>query len=269
LWRFSATGQGFNGGLDALIRHFGGEVAEPVVVQQPKVSLSKVTLTKAGETHKVSLAKGAGAPAKLIVKATWTDNGDGSADNDDLDLRVGVLFPDGRMYFVTAPDAPGSLERVPYVRHLGDVTGASKNEPATETVEVNPSIANLVGGPVTLVFSIYSALANGTVSVASMSPKMRMEYGLQIVECAYDFSAMKGGDDGVYTYVIGTASISGDAIELSPSGMTSTAGTENTPWLSRTAGGSIRISMDGPAVFKAALRSKETKYNASNPRRYS
>lgn len=28
-WRFMAVGQGFNGGLDALVRHFGGAVAEP------------------------------------------------------------------------------------------------------------------------------------------------------------------------------------------------------------------------------------------------
>ncbi|MDD2893176.1 MAG: TerD family protein, partial [Halothiobacillaceae bacterium] len=27
-WRISATGQGFNGGLAALVKHFGGEVAE-------------------------------------------------------------------------------------------------------------------------------------------------------------------------------------------------------------------------------------------------
>src|SRR5450830_1295298 len=28
-WRFMAVGQGFNGGLDALVAHFGGEVAQP------------------------------------------------------------------------------------------------------------------------------------------------------------------------------------------------------------------------------------------------
>ena len=28
-WRFMAVGQGFNGGLDALVQHFGGSVAEP------------------------------------------------------------------------------------------------------------------------------------------------------------------------------------------------------------------------------------------------
>ncbi|MET9366870.1 TerD family protein [Streptomyces griseoflavus] len=37
VWRFAAVGQGFDGGLDALLRNFGGEVAEdePAAPQQP------------------------------------------------------------------------------------------------------------------------------------------------------------------------------------------------------------------------------------------
>ncbi|MEU6343016.1 TerD family protein [Streptomyces sp. NPDC046977] len=38
VWRFAAVGQGFDGGLDALLKNFGGEVAEeqqPAVPQQP------------------------------------------------------------------------------------------------------------------------------------------------------------------------------------------------------------------------------------------
>ncbi len=43
-WRFSATGQGFNGGLAALVRHFGGDVAEDApVVPAPG---AKLTLEK-------------------------------------------------------------------------------------------------------------------------------------------------------------------------------------------------------------------------------
>jgi len=48
-WRFMAVGQGFNGGLDALVRHFGGEVdqAAPAAssavsaVAQAKINLEK------------------------------------------------------------------------------------------------------------------------------------------------------------------------------------------------------------------------------------
>lgn len=34
VWRFAAVGQGFDGGLEALLRHFGGEVAEDDQPQQ-------------------------------------------------------------------------------------------------------------------------------------------------------------------------------------------------------------------------------------------
>jgi stress response protein SCP2 len=41
-WRFSAIGQGFNGGMDALVQHFGGEVAEEIApAPAPKLSLEK------------------------------------------------------------------------------------------------------------------------------------------------------------------------------------------------------------------------------------
>ncbi|MEJ7804648.1 MAG: TerD family protein, partial [Telluria sp.] len=64
VWRFGAVGQGFNGGLSALLKHFGGTEAgpstthaapTPVPVPVPaaggagKVSLSKVTLEKRGD----------------------------------------------------------------------------------------------------------------------------------------------------------------------------------------------------------------------------
>ncbi|MFD6325326.1 TerD family protein [Streptomyces sp. NPDC058442] len=40
VWRFAAVGQGFDGGLEALLKNFGGEVAEeePAVPQQPQAS---------------------------------------------------------------------------------------------------------------------------------------------------------------------------------------------------------------------------------------
>ncbi|MGK5078829.1 TerD family protein [Janthinobacterium sp. HLX7-2] len=272
-WRFMAVGQGFNGGLDALVAHFGGEVApqvaEPVPEPiAPKISLSKISLTKAGQTHKVSLEKGAGAPKKLTVKATWVDNGDGDDDNDDLDLRVGILLPNGKMRFIQAPDTPGHFDAMPFVRHLGDVAGASGKEPATETVEVNPALAQHYGGTVGLVFSVYSALANGAVPVASMRPKMVMQYGEQIVECAFDFRLSKAAeDDTVYTYVIGMARITPDSITLEPSGKTSEPGSEATPWLSWQGEG-LQLAFNGPVVFKGEAKEDEDDFNADNPRRY-
>ncbi|MBN0617286.1 stress response protein TerZ, partial [Pseudomonas aeruginosa] len=93
-------------------------------------------------------------------------------------------------------------------------------------------ISHLMGGKVALVCSVYSAVDNGAVSVASLKPKMRMEYGDEVVECAFEF---KGGffSSLVYTYVLGMIEIDGDEIRISPSGVTSKTGSEATPWLTR------------------------------------
>lgn len=273
-WRMSPVGQGFNGGLDALVQHFGGAVAAPTPVAAPPVSaapvsLSKVTLTKANQTHRISLVKDASAPRKITVRATWVDNADGDDDNDDLDLRVGILLPSGKMTFIQAPERTGAFDASPYVRHLGDVTTTSLSVPGTETVEVNPKIGQLLGGPVALVFSVYSAVANGAVSVGSMAPKMVMEYGGQIVECAFDFkNSSVAQESNVYTYVIGVIEIDGDAIVLSPSGKTSAPDSEWTPWLTRS-GSSVKVTLDGPAVFKGHMSGKADELNRHNPHQYS
>lgn len=82
IWRISAIGQGFNGGLDALVRHFGGTVddsktsnislppALPMTLEKPQsapntqVQLSKSTL-KEGEVTPISLRK------SLVLTAKW------------------------------------------------------------------------------------------------------------------------------------------------------------------------------------------------------
>ena len=67
-WRFMAVGQGFDGGLDALVRHFGGTVDEAPTPQAPVTALSaKVSLEKrvAREAPQlVSLVKQAGVSLK-------------------------------------------------------------------------------------------------------------------------------------------------------------------------------------------------------------
>lgn len=80
IWRISATGQGFNGGLAALVKHFGGEVAEekpaaspmapaptqmpaPATPAQTAANAARVSLEKRVEKeapHLVSLVKKVG-----------------------------------------------------------------------------------------------------------------------------------------------------------------------------------------------------------------
>jgi tellurite resistance protein TerA len=49
--------------------------------------------------------------------------------------------------------------------------------------------------------------------------------------------------------VIGLVELDGDRVTVRPSGLTSAPGSEETPWLRRTANG-LDIAVDGPAWFK-------------------
>lgn len=206
-----------------------------------------VSLSKPSQRHRISLEKKGGG--NLVVKAQWIDNDDGRDDNDDLDLRAGILAPDGSMYWV-ACSHPGSLDRAPFAKHMGDVQSASADAPGEEIIEVDPDIYRHFGGRVAMVFSVYSAVENGVVSVASLKPRMVMQYGDDRVECAFDFnSGPAGRHDDIYTYVIGVAEFDASGVTIRPSGMVSERGSENTPWL-RWEGDTARESMDGPPVFK-------------------
>ncbi len=114
VWRFAAVGAGFNGGLSALLVHFGGSESDvaapapaapspsppppPAPVPQaapppaapapsappapaagPKLSLSKVTLDKRGSTARVSLAKGGSGFQKIHVNLNWDNPNAGGA----------------------------------------------------------------------------------------------------------------------------------------------------------------------------------------------
>ncbi len=267
-WKVRVVGQGFNGGLPALATHMGVEIAEsaptpttpdpvptptksepppPSKVERPPkpVSLTKITLTKSGATSRISLDKTAGGIIR--VTATWIDNGDARSDNDDLDLRAGILMPDGSMHWLAASH-PGGLTILPYARHMGDVRSATRDAPGMEVIEVDSAISHKLGGPVGMVFSVYSAVSNGAVSIASLRPVMSVEYRGNVVNCEYSFpdgTAAKG----VYTYVIGTALIDKDDMDVRLSGLTSAAGSENTPWIERK-GTELVVTFDGSPVFK-------------------
>ena len=150
-WRFGAIGQGFNGGLSALLAHFGGtEIAAaparapaaasapapaPAPAPSPKVSLSKVTLEKRGD--KVSLAKNAASRGfgRIRVNLNWNRNPSGAAPaqkggglfgmfggakaSNGIDLDLGCLYElaDGTPGGVQAlGDSWGSFETRPYIK---------------------------------------------------------------------------------------------------------------------------------------------------------
>lgn len=62
-WRFMAVGQGFNGGLPALVRHFGADVAQDAAPAQPAPAAPGISLEKRVEAKApqlVGLVKSAG-----------------------------------------------------------------------------------------------------------------------------------------------------------------------------------------------------------------
>ncbi|WP_064200269.1 TerD family protein [Brevibacillus brevis] len=113
-WKFNAIGSGFNGGLTALCGNFGVEVAQeqasspqppptipapPPKVEQPPappINLSKVELTKKGET--ISLRKSSGALGQISVNLNWNRKVKKSSGflgfnkSDGIDLDLGCLY---------------------------------------------------------------------------------------------------------------------------------------------------------------------------------
>ncbi|SHH59935.1 TerD family protein [Massilia sp. CF038] len=156
VWRFGAVGQGFNGGLSALLKHFGGTEAAPAspsapapgpsAAPPPRVSLSKVTLEKRGD--KVSLEKRAGGRGfgRIHVNLNWNRSGGsappaqrtgflaritggGASEGIDLDLGCMYEMADGRPGLVQAlGNAWGDFDRPPYIKLEGDDrTGQASN----------------------------------------------------------------------------------------------------------------------------------------------
>jgi len=160
VWRFGAVGQGFNGGLGALLKHFGGTEADAPAPSAPapapapaapapsqqKVSLSKVTLEKRGD--KVSLDKRGGGRGfgRIHVNLNWNRSGaapaaqpktgflarlTGGGARAGIDLDLGCMYEmaDGRPGLVQAlGNAWGDFDRPPFIKlEADDRTGQSTN----------------------------------------------------------------------------------------------------------------------------------------------
>jgi tellurite resistance protein TerA len=138
-WKFRFISQGFNGGLKPLAEHFGVEIADeapaatpadiPMELVQPKVSLSKVSLTK--EKPKVSLSKNnaSGSFGTIKINLNWnraSSNSGGfmgmfGSKNIDLDLGAFVRMKNGYQCVVQALGKGfGQFNSEPYVQLQGD-----------------------------------------------------------------------------------------------------------------------------------------------------
>jgi tellurite resistance protein TerA len=223
-WRFGAVGQGFNGGLSALLAHFGGTEAAPAPAPAqapaaPKVSLSKVTLEKRGD--KVSLDKRAGrgfgrihvnlnwnqaaTAAPQLAKTGFFDKLVGGAGmrkgRGGIDLDLGCMYElaDGRRGLVQAlGNAWGDFEREPYIRlDADDRTGAVAGG---ENLYINGERFDQIRRA--LIFSfIYEGVPNwaatdGVVTIAApdQAPiEVRLDGGGNQMMCAIALIENRGG----------------------------------------------------------------------------
>ena len=146
VWRICALGQGFNGGLDALVAHFGGTLAEtsapaptpaPPKPQAPPVNLSKITLEKRGNS--VSLDKKTHANhGEILINLNWTTRPEtvkrgffGGARSNTIDLDLGCLFElkDGNKSVVQAlGNTFGDYSNSPYIALDADDRTGTRTE---------------------------------------------------------------------------------------------------------------------------------------------
>jgi len=163
-WRFWATAQGFNGGLEALVKHFGGEVSAPPAPAPaaPPVNLNKVTLKK---NQSVSLEKKSDNFGEISVNLNWNQTGAMSA----MDLDIGCLFElaGGRPGAVQALGKNfGDYHYAPWIELMGDDRSGNISE--GETLRINghhwPSIRRIM-----IFASIYDGAPNWAATDAQIT----------------------------------------------------------------------------------------------------
>ncbi len=233
LWRYGAVGQGFSGGLAALLKHFGGTEAAgapapaaPAPEAAPKkISLSKITLEKRGD--KISLEKaGSRGFGRTRINLNWNQNAapapalaepkkQGFFDkilgtvrnktaraNGGIDLDLGCMFEmmDGTPGCVQAlGNSWGNFNLPPYI-HL-DSDDRSGTSTDGENIFINGDQFHQIKRALIFTF-IYDgapnwAATNGVVSieVPGRAPvEVRLDNGTNASMCAIAMIENNGGN---------------------------------------------------------------------------
>lgn len=220
-WRFAAVGQGFNGGLSALLASFGGVEAGAAPAPAPtpaptpapkKISLSKVTLEKRGD--KVSLEKQSGKQfGRIHVNLNWARQeapkpgffgrflGDAKDKETAIDLDLGCLFQmaDGRPGAVQAlGNAWGNFDAPPFIRldaddRTGDISSG-------ENMYINGQYFDHIKRVLIYAF-IYEGAPNWgvtkgivTINIPDQPPvEVRLDQGHSEMMCAIAMIENNGG----------------------------------------------------------------------------
>ena len=151
-WKLGTIAQGFDGGLGALIEHFGGEVADepaapapaaaPPAAEAPapsKLNLSKISLAK--DKPSISLEKTGASFGEIVLNLNWSAQPQKKGffgGTKQLDLDLGCLFEleDGAKGVIQALGKSfGRYDAEPYIELSGDDRTGSID--AGETIRIN------------------------------------------------------------------------------------------------------------------------------------
>ncbi|NMM26301.1 MAG: tellurium resistance protein [Glaciimonas sp.] len=225
-WRFGAVGQGFNGGMSALLKHFGGTETDSSPIPTPapapapkKISLSKITLEKRGD--KVSLEKTgsrgfgrirvnlnwnqAALPAAVPQKQGFLNKILGNAQSKlsgGIDLDLGCMFQmlSGNPGCVQAlGNSWGNFDKAPFVHLEGDDRSGTNTE--GENLFINGDQFNQIKRILIFTF-IYEgapnwAATNGVVTIEApgQAPvEVRLDNGTDASMCAIAMIENNGGN---------------------------------------------------------------------------
>lgn len=229
-WRFGAVGQGFNGGMSALLKHFGGTEADsspaptptpvpPAAPQTKKVSLSKITLEKRGD--KVSLEKaGSRGFGRIRVNLNWNQAALPAAEpkkpgflnkilgnvqsksSRGIDLDLGCMFQmaDGSPGCVQAlGNSWGNFNQPPFVHLEGDDRSGTNTD--GENLFINGDQLDQIKRIMIFTF-IYDgapnwAVTNGVVTIEApgQAPvEVRLDNGTDASMCAIAMIENNGGN---------------------------------------------------------------------------
>ncbi|MEO8408560.1 MAG: TerD family protein [Oxalobacteraceae bacterium] len=219
-WRFGAVGQGFNGGMSALLKHFGGTEAQSAPAPEPKkVSLSKITLEKRGD--KVSLEKaGSRGFGRIRVNLNWNQAALPAAEakkpgflnkimasvqsrsGGGIDLDLGCMFQlrDGRPGCVQAlGNSWGNFSQSPFVHLEGDDRSGTNTD--GENLFINGDQFDQIQRILIFTF-IYDgapnwAATNGVVTIEApgQAPvEVRLDNGTDASMCAIAMIENNGGN---------------------------------------------------------------------------
>lgn len=244
VWRFSAVGQGFNGGLSALLKYFGGEeVTMPPALVTPTAnnSASSSTVNLEKVTGKVQLSK---ASKPVVIQKTPEISASISwKTGTDYDVYALVYTQDGKQIDVATFGADNTPVLMNFdhgaVAHMGDV-GRGGGSTKTEVIRIRLNDKILAVVPVA-----YSAQSNGTGSFYRYKVSMLIDNndGTSVTITANNANQ----NDTIYTCVPGMIINTSDGIIIKPLEFYSHPGSENRPKLIEGKDGQVEVVMDaGP-----------------------